>query len=103
MSLLESKRARRKSKSPPSGEGVKAVATQVRASEECSIRDPPRGHDQVSTMIIIGRLFGTFTYLDGIKRIWEVCVQEKVSTPTTSNSTIRWVPKLKCSFPLSHE
>jgi len=94
VSLLESKRARRKSKSPPSGEGVKAVATQVRASEECSIRDPPRGHDQVSTMIVFGRLFDTLFYLDSIKHTWEVCLQEKVSTPTTSSPMTRRVPKL---------
>jgi hypothetical protein len=67
VSLLESKGAKSKSKSPPSGEGVKAVMTQASASEECSIRDPPRGHDQVYTMIIYGRLFETFSHMDSTK------------------------------------
>ena len=89
VSLPESKRARSKSKSPPSREGAKAVVTQAGASEERSIRYPPRGHDQVSTMIIFGRLFETFAYLEGIKCTREVCVQEKVSTPTTINPTTR--------------
>jgi hypothetical protein len=95
VSLLESKGARGKSKSPPSGEGVKAMVTQAGASEECSIRDLPRGHDKVSTMIVFGRLFGTFSHLDSTKHTWEVCIQEKVSTSTTSNPMTRRVPKLK--------
>ena len=66
VSLLESKRARSKSKSPPSVEGVRVASTQGDAREERSIRDPPRGHDQVSTMIIFGRLFEAFPYLDGV-------------------------------------
>ena len=68
MSLLENKRAMSKSKSPLTGEGAKAVVTQAGASEERSIRDPPRGHDQVSTIIVFGRLFETFSFLDSIKR-----------------------------------
>jgi hypothetical protein len=99
VSLPESKGARSKSKSPPSREGVKVVVTQAGASEECSIRDPPSGHDQVSTMIIFGRLFETFSHLDSTKRTREVCLQEKVSTLTTSNIMTRRVPKLKCSVP----
>jgi hypothetical protein len=99
MSLLESKRSRSKSKSPPSREGAKAMVTQAGTSEGCSIRDPPHGHDQVSTMIVFGRLFETFSYLDSIKHTREVCPHEKVSTTTTSNLTTMWVPKLKCSIP----
>ena len=67
VTLLESKRARSKSKSLPSMEGVKVAMAQDGASEECSIRDPPCGHDQVSTMIVFCRLFKTSSFLDSIK------------------------------------
>jgi hypothetical protein len=99
VTLLESKIARSKSKSSPSREGARVATAQVGASEEHSIRDPPRGRDQVSTMIVFGRLFEAFHYLDSIKRTREVCLQEKAATPTTSNPTTRRAPKLKCFIP----
>ena len=74
VSLLERKRARSKSKSPPSRVGAKAMVAQAGASEECLIRDPPHKHYQVSTMIVFGSLFEAFSYLDSIKRTWEVCL-----------------------------
>lgn len=50
------------------------MVAQASASEEHSIRDPPHGHDQVSIMIVFGRILGAFNYLDGIKRTREVCL-----------------------------
>jgi hypothetical protein len=78
---------------------VKAITVQASAGEERLIRDPSRGHDRVSTMVIFCRLFEAFTYLDGIKRTPKVCSQDKTLTPTTSNLATKWGPKLKCSIP----
>jgi len=54
VSLLPTKRAKSKSKSPPSGDGSRTAAMQAGASEERSMIDPPREHDQVSTIIVFG-------------------------------------------------
>lgn len=101
MVLLASKRARGKSKSPPSREGAKANVVQAGASEEHSIRGLPRRHDQVSTMIVFGRLFETFSSLDRIKCTRKIYLQEKVLAPTTSKPMSRRGLKLKCSIPIN--
>ena len=50
-------------------------------------------------VIVNGRLFETFSYLDSIKHTQEVCLEEKVSAAMISNPMTKWVPKLKCSIP----
>jgi len=94
VSLPLTKRGQSKSRSPQSAD--EAGENQPRGAERAETENPLRTGDQVPIEIVFGRLFKVFARLDSLECVWEVCTQEKASTPPASKPIGQRGGKLKC-------